>query len=448
MQKASLVKGTRDFGPIELARRNYIFDIIRTVFKSYGFAGIETPSMETLDTLMGKYGDEGDTLLFKILNNGDILEQAKNNLNSNNGLKNAISDKGLRYDLTVPFARYTAMNRHDIKMPFKRYQMQAVWRADRPQKGRYREFWQCDADTIGTSSLLCEMESIEILDKVFQLLGIDVIIHINHRKLLEGFSQSLGMHENFIDFTVAIDKLDKIGIEGVCNELAAKKIDIQAFKNHEKLLSPIPFNSNSLKTIEIQLANNDLALQGLSELLSVYKLLGKLHNQVLLDMSLARGLSYYTGAIFEVKLVDKTLGSVAAGGRYDNLTEVFGVKDISGIGFSFGADRIYDVLVQKNQFPATLNPFADVLICPMEENTIAFAAEMARTLRSNTQQSVMVFPQAQKLGKQLDYANALNMKYAIIIGSNEIESQIFAIKNLLEGKQEHLDMPSLINLLK
>jgi len=448
MQKASLVKGTRDFGPVELSKRNYIFDIIRTVYKSYGFAPLETPAMENLSTLTGKYGDEGDALLFRMLNNGDILESAKQNLSDNNQLKNAITDKGLRYDLTVPFARYTAMNRHALKMPFKRYQMQTVWRADRPQKGRYREFWQCDADTIGTNSLVCEMECIEILDSVFSQLNIPVTIHINHRKLLEGFAQSIGFGDNFRDFTVAIDKLDKIGFEGVLREIESKGIGTEALIGGRELLKAHIFSLETIESLKGTLQQNILAQEGLTELTAVLKLMGKVKNDVVLDMALARGLSYYTGTIFEVKPTAASMGSVAAGGRYDDLTAIFGVNDISGIGISFGADRIFDILNENNGFPDTLNAYADVIICPMDEAVLPYATDTARQLRAQTQKAILVYPQSAKLGKQLDYANALDIQFAIIIGSNEMEQDIYTLKDLKTGAQSQLSLAAIISQMQ
>jgi len=444
MQKASLVKGTRDFGPVELSKRNYIFDIIRTVFKSYGFAPLETPAMENLSTLTGKYGDEGDALLFRIMNNGDILDTAKQSLADNNSLKNALTDKGLRYDLTVPFARYTAMNRHALKMPFKRYQMQTVWRADRPQKGRYREFWQCDADTIGTTSLVCEMECIEILDAVFSQLNIPVAIHINHRKLLEGFAQRIGLGENFRDFTVAIDKMDKIGFEGVLKELDSKGINTASLAENSALLKGQTFSLETLDNLKKSLQNQAIAQEGINELIAVQKLLGKINNSLVLDMALARGLSYYTGTIFEVKPTAAAMGSIAAGGRYDDLTAIFGVNDISGIGISFGADRIFDILNDNQGFPDALNAYAEVIICPMDESVIPFATKTARELRQQTEKSVLVYPQSVKLGKQLDYANALDIKFAIIIGSNEMEQNTFTLKNLKTGAQNQLNLAEVI----
>jgi len=447
MQKASLVKGTRDFGPVQVAKKNYIFDTIKEVFRSYGFAPLETPSMEKLSTLTGKYGDEGDQLLFRILNNGDILPKAVANLGSNQTLKNAVSEKGLRYDLTVPFARYTAMNMHNLKMPFKRYQIQPVWRADRPQKGRYREFWQCDADTIGTQSLICELECIEMFDKVFTALNLPVVIHLNHRKLLEAIANKLGFDGSFIDFTVAIDKLDKIGFEGVVKELDQKGLNTKALNSSSDLLQGFNYDIDAMKQLQQVLAS-DLATAAIKELQEIRSYFDKLDNEIVLDTTLARGLSYYTGCIFEVKLKDQSYGSVAAGGRYDNLTEVFGVKDISGIGISFGADRIYDVLEDQGLFPAEMSKMTDVLICPMDKDVFPFALKTASHLRNNTSQSCIVYPKQGKLKKQLDYANALNANYAIIIGSEEVEKQEVSIKNLQTGEQENMNWSQLTELLK
>lgn len=447
MQKASLVKGTRDFGPIQVAKKNYIFDTIKKVFKSYGFAPLETPSMEKIETLTGKYGEEGDQLLFRILNNGDILPKAESNFDSNRALKSAISDKGLRYDLTVPFARYTAMNMHALKMPFKRYQIQPVWRADRPQKGRYREFWQCDADTIGTRSLICELECIEMFDKVFSALNLPVVIHLNHRKLLEAIAIHLGFEGEFEAFTVAIDKMDKIGFDGVVKELESKNLDTSKFENAQSLLTTFDFESKQLKDLDETL-KSVLATQAIKDLSEIRGYYNQLDNDIVLDTSLARGLSYYTGCIFEVKLKEGGFGSVAAGGRYDDLTEVFGVKDISGIGISFGADRMYDVLEDLNLFPQEMSKMTDVLICPMDKDVFSFALQTARKIRNNTQQSCLVYPKEGKLKKQLDYANALNAQYAIIIGSEEVEKNEVSIKNLNSGEQKNMDLTQLIELLK
>lgn len=447
MQKASLVKGTRDFGPIQVAKKNYIFDAIKKVFRSYGFAPLETPSMEKIETLTGKYGEEGDQLLFRILKNGDILPKAEANLESNRSLRGAISDKGLRYDLTVPFARYTAMNMHSLKMPFKRYQIQPVWRADRPQKGRYREFWQCDADTIGTRSLICELECIEMFDKVFSALKLPVVIHLNHRRLLEAIAIELGFDGSFEAFTVAIDKMDKIGFEGVVNELESKKLDTARFKESRALLNATGFEGQSLDKLEENL-KSDLAKTAINELREIRGYYDHLDNDVVLDTSLARGLSYYTGCIFEVKLKETGYGSVAAGGRYDDLTEVFGVKDISGIGISFGADRIYDVLEDLNLFPKEMNKMTDVLICPMDKEAFAYALNTASQIRKNTSQSCLVYPKEGKLKRQLDYANALNAQYAIIIGSDEIEKNEISMKDLSSGEQKNLNMNQLLELLK
>lgn len=433
MQKASLVKGTRDFGPVEVAKRNHIFETIRTVFKSYGFAPIETPSLEKTETLTGKYGDEGDQLLFHILNNGDILSKA--NTESSQALKKSVSDKGLRYDLTVPFARFTAMNRHAIKMPFKRYQMQAVWRADRPQKGRYREFWQCDADTIGTNSLVCEVECIEMFDKVFSALGLPVTIHLNHRKLLEAIAHQLGFKNNFTAFSVAIDKLDKIGMDGVLKELQSKAMDTSILEGNPTLLSAENFDTDEIENCN-SIFNSDLAKTAIGELSEILNYLGNLNNAVLLDKALARGLSYYTGCIFEVKLKNQNYGSVAAGGRYDNLTEVFGVKDISGIGISFGADRIYDILEELNLFPEDTTKLADVLVCPMDKEAMSYALQIASNIRSSSKLATIVYPKAAKLKKQLDYANAIGASYALVLGSEEMENKSISLKNLTTGEQE------------
>lgn len=447
MQKASIVKGTRDFGPIEVAKRKYIFNIIEDIFKQYGFASIETPTMEKLSTLTGKYGDEGDQLLFKVLNNGEIKEKVLNNIEDNKAFYNALTEKGLRYDLTVPFARYVSMNRHKIKFPFKRYQMQQVWRADRPQKGRYREFWQCDADSIGTKSLICEMECLEIFDQVFSTLKIPVVIHLNHRKLLEAIADKLGYAEHFNQFTVSIDKLDKIGIDGVLEDLNKRSIDSNSLKDNFDLLKGYSFSANSLEELQNKLNNHNgnFAIDELSKLLNYCS---SFNNEIILDTSLARGLSYYTGCIFEVKPKDAKIGSIAAGGRYDDLTEVFGVKDVSGVGISFGADRIFDVLEADEKYPEGLDNLTDILICAMDESCLEYCSSIARNLRSNINKSILQYPEAHKLKKQLDYANALNAEYAVIVGSNELEKETCMVKNLIKGSQEELSIHSLSDYFK
>jgi histidyl-tRNA synthetase len=442
MQKASIVKGTRDFGPAEVAKRKYIFNQIEVVFKQFGFAPIETPSLEKLSTLTGKYGDEGDQLLFKVLKNGDIRDKVVQNSQDEKSFYNSLTDKGLRYDLTVPFARFVSMNRHQIKFPFKRYQMQQVWRADRPQKGRYREFWQCDADSIGTKSLICEMECLEIFDKVFDQLNIPVTIHLNHRKLLESIAESMGYGDNFNEFSVAIDKLDKIGKEGVLKELENKSLDVQTLDQEFHLLKAYPFTTSTLGTLKKSLENEkgQMATEQLKELLSYCSTFS---NDVVIDTSLARGLSYYTGCIFEVKPKEANIGSIAAGGRYDDLTEVFGVKDVSGVGISFGADRIFDILEQQKKYPHGLDDLTDVLVCAMDETCLPYCAEIARSLRVNTNLSILQYPDSAKLKKQLDYANALHANYAIIVGSNEIEKESCMVKNLTAGTQAEISIHSL-----
>ncbi len=448
MQKASLAKGTRDFGPIEIGQRNFIFETIKQVFQCYGFAPIETPAMENLSTLTGKYGDEGDALLFRILNSGPINQENFITNEPNVDLKNKISDKGLRYDLTVPLARYTSINRHKIKMPFKRYQMQPVWRADRPQKGRYREFWQCDADTLGTNSLICELECLEIIESVFTKLDIPVIVHINHRKLLEGIAQELGLQHRFVDFTVAIDKLDKIGLDGVLAELETKGMTINNEHLFQEIITPKAFRASTIEYLIDKFISNKLIAEACEELKTILRYLGNANQDILLDLGLARGLSYYTGAIFEVKPRDKNIGSLAAGGRYDNLTEVFGFSDISGIGISFGADRIYDVLLANEKFPKDLVFYADVLICPLDDTSIDIALSLARIIRNETNKKTIVYPSAQKIAKQLDYANALKISFAIIIGNDEIENNIYTLKNLIDGTQQKLSIIEIKNALK
>lgn len=443
MQKAGIVKGTRDFGPVEVAKRRYIFNIIENVFKQYGFSPIETPSLERLDTLTGKYGDEGDQLLFKILKNGEIQEKAVQAKDSKS-FYNTITDKGLRYDLTVPFARFVSMNRHQLKLPFKRYQMQPVWRADRPQRGRYREFWQCDADSIGTKSLICEMECLEMFDKVFSELGIAVNIHLNHRKLLEAVAEKLGLGDHFEDFTVAIDKLDKIGMEGVIKELNSKNLNTEKLKSGAALLQNFNFQESSIELIK-QKIQNQTGKEAIEELNTLLHYCTSFENKVILDLSLARGLSYYTGCIFEVKPINHKLGSVAAGGRYDDLTSIFGVKDVSGVGISFGADRIYDLLEQQEAFPKNLGVLADILVCSMDDEVLPYASQIARTLRDSLDKRIIQYPDAVKLKKQLDYANHIGASHAIILGSQEFENQSCMIKNLNEGTQHEVTLDDLIN---
>lgn len=452
MSKVSLAKGTRDFGPEEMRKRNFIFDTLSAVFKQYGFSQIETPAMENLDTLLGKYGDEGDSLLFKILDSGDFLSNLKNQSPSldlkdlqASTVSNQIASKGLRYDLTVPFARFVSMNRHRIQLPFRRFQMQPVWRADRPQKGRYREFWQCDADCIGSDSLLNEADLIHILSQGFSQLGLsEAVIHLNNRKILEGITESIGALSGFREWTVVLDKFDKIGKEGVEKEWLDKGFTQEQVQASVPFLAQMPFNSESLAFWQKMLQNSTIGLEGVNELniLLGYLTASGYKGNIILDGTLARGLSYYTGCIMEVKIPDSGMGSVAAGGRYDNLTGVFGVQGLSGVGISFGADRIYDLLEQRNLFPLGEASDCKVLFCSMGEEELLYALPICQQLREN-KIACKVYPKAGKLKKQLDYANAENIPLVVIIGEEERMQHKLTIKNLKSGTQETIPVQQL-----
>lgn len=452
MEKPTLPKGTRDFGPAVMAKRQYILNTIRNVFQTFGFQPLETPAMENLSTLTGKYGEEGDQLLFKILNSGDYLKDADENalqMRNSKGLTNQISEKGLRYDLTVPFARYVVMNRNEVAFPFKRYQVQPVWRADRPQKGRYREFYQCDADVVGTDSLLCEAEIILMIKSTFKNLGIsDYTIKINHRGVLGGLADSIGTKGNETALFVAIDKLDKIGEEKVREELSEK-----GFSNDN--LDAL-FNFLNLKTSNIEklaaLKANFLASasgqKGVADLQQVFDLVEKYGDDlghVELDIALARGLSYYTGCIFEVKINNVAIGSVSGGGRYDNLTKAFGDKDnLSGVGISFGVDRIFDAMEELKLFPKNSLTSSKVLLCHFDEESMIYALKVATDLRKENI-SCEVYPEVVKIKKQLDYANRKSIPYCVIIGSEEISTGLLTLKNLETGEQRKStlgDLPS------
>lgn len=446
-QKPSIPQGTRDFSPLEMARRRYIFSKIENVFRSYGFKQIETPSFENLSTLTGKYGDEGDKLLFKILNSGDYLSKAPSDLvkpeNSKELIK-YIADRGLRYDLTVPFARYVVMHQHEFSFPFKRFQIQPVWRADRPQKGRYREFYQCDADIVGSDSLIYEAELTSIYDKAFADLNIPVSIRINNRKILEGIAIDCGFGDQFVAFTVIIDKLDKIGEERVKEELGVLGGDAEKAIS---LLSQRVFSIDSVTELRGKLPN-DIAQKGCDELEEIanYLQYTNLQNEVLLDTTLARGLNYYTGTIYEVLAKEVKMGSIGGGGRYDDLTGIFGLKDVSGVGISFGADRIYDVLLEMSAFPEMNADFTQVLICPMDEESKIVAFELAQNCRNNSIRTE-VYPEASKLKKQLGYADSNQIPFAVIIGENERLSGNYSVKNLTSGEQQSLNTEELIKLI-
>lgn len=434
MQKPSIPEGTRDFGPEQVRRRTYIFDTVRSVMVKFGFQPLETPAMENLSTLTGKYGDEGDKLLFKILNNGDFLagadEAALAEKNSTR-LTSSIAKRGLRYDLTVPFARYVVMNRGTLTFPFKRYQIQPVWRADRPQRGRYREFFQCDADVIGSDSLQFEAELVQIYDEAFAKLGVPVVIKINTRKVLYGIAEAAGIADRFMDMTVAVDKLDKIGIEGVRKELAERSIPEAAISVIENALSAADYES--LRPI---FAQSETGLRGLDELDRVYSFLKKttLHNTLRFDPTLARGLSYYTGCIFEVAAQGIQMGSIGGGGRYADLTGVFGVPGLSGVGISFGADRIYDVMNELNLFPESLSESVQVLLAAFDEATHEYAFGCAARLRAGGI-SVELYPEPGKLKKQFEYAAKRNVPFVAIIGETEMQSATLMLKDQKTGEQ-------------
>ncbi|HWR99459.1 MAG TPA: histidine--tRNA ligase, partial [Prolixibacteraceae bacterium] len=432
-QKPSIPKGTRDFSPLEMARRNYIFDSIKSVFKIYGFQQIETPAMENLSTLTGKYGEEGDKLLFKILNSGDFLSKAnENDLMSKNSQKTTfqISEKGLRYDLTVPFARYVVQYQSDINFPFRRYQIQPVWRADRPQKGRYREFYQCDVDIIGSDSLLNEYELIQIVDRIFAQLRINVSIKINNRKVLAGIAETIGAAERIIDITIAIDKLEKIGLEKVNEELAEKGVSQEAILKLQPILKLSGDNQEKLNLIEQVISGSETGKKGIEELRTIFNYLksGNVNTPVELDLTLARGLNYYTGAIFEVKASDVQIGSITGGGRYDDLTGIFGLPDISGVGISFGADRIYDVMEQLELFPIDQTISTKVLFVnfgPAEEQYCLPLLENIRKAGIPAE----IYPSAEKMKKQMNYANRKGVKYVILAGESEIAADEVTLKN-------------------
>jgi histidyl-tRNA synthetase len=440
MSKPSIPRGTRDFSPMIMARRKYILAAIEQVYRSFGFMPLETPAMENLSTLTGKYGDEGDQLVFKILNSGDYLKDLETGkIGDSKSLTPHISEKGLRYDLTVPLARYVVMNQHEVNFPFKRYQMQPVWRADRPQKGRYREFWQCDADILGTDSMLCEADFIQIYHSVFKAIGLqDYEIRINHRKILEAVTEKANASAHFKTITVIIDKADKIGMDGVSKELQALGLEAQQVSIILSLLGKTPFNATSLSRLTENLGGRAMAKKAISDLEQLLALCEGNNEKVYLDGSLARGLDYYTGCIFEVVPTSVKMGSISGGGRYDDLTGVFGLKGISGIGISFGIDRIYDVLEELQAFPKDNAVFTDILFCPMDEAAILYCMPIAQHLRDNNIRTE-IYPVAAKLKKQLDYANAKHISWAVIVGGNEMQNNSVMLKNLVTGNQELID---------
>ena len=437
--KPSIPKGTRDFSPVEMAKRNYIFNTIREVFYRYGFQQIETPSMENLSTLMGKYGEEGDKLLFKIQNSGDYFSGLTDEeLLSRNAAKLAskFCEKGLRYDLTVPFARYVVMHRDEITFPFKRFQIQPVWRADRPQKGRYREFYQCDADVVGSNSLLNEVELVQMIDAVFQKFGIRVSIKINNRKILTGIAEIIGEADKIVDITVAIDKLDKIGLDNVNAELASKGIPQEAIDKLQPIILLNGSNEEKIATLKNVLAASETGLKGVEESEFILKTIAGLgiQSEVELDLTLARGLNYYTGAIFEVKALDVQIGSISGGGRYDNLTGVFGMEGMSGVGISFGADRIYDVLNQLDLYPKEAVNGTQLLFVNFGEAEVAYVLPVLAQVRAAGIRAE-IYPDAAKMKKQMSYANAKMVPFVAIVGENEMKEGKVMLKNMTSGEQ-------------
>lgn len=451
-QKPSIPKGTRDFGPVEMAKRNYIFNTIREVYALYGFRQIETPAMENLSTLMGKYGEEGDKLLFKILNSGDFrsgISAEDYSSDSAARLAARFCEKGLRYDLTVPFARYVVQHRDELQMPFKRFQIQPVWRADRPQKGRYREFYQCDADVVGSDSLLNEVELMQIVDEVFTRFGIRVCIKINNRKILTGIAEIIGEADKIVDITVAIDKLDKIGLDKVNDELRAVGLSEEAVEKLQPIIALSGSNEEKLETMRRVLAESETGLKGVEEVSFVLETLknSQLHNEIELDLTLARGLNYYTGCIFEVKALDVQIGSITGGGRYDNLTGIFGMPGLSGVGISFGADRIYDVLGQLDLYPQETQSGVQLLFINFG------AAEAAHCLRLAAQARLAgiateVYPDSVKMKKQMSYANAHNVPFVALVGETEMAEGRITLKNMTTGEQQSLTIEEAIKAIK
>ncbi len=449
-QKPSIPKGTRDFGQLEMARRNYIFDTIKSVFSLYGFQQIETPAMENIGTLMGKYGEEGDKLLFRIQNSGEKASLAP--------------EKGLRYDLTVPFARYVVQHREELSFPFKRFQIQPVWRADRPQKGRYREFYQCDVDVIGSDSLLGELELIQIVEEVYRRLGIRVCLHINNRKILAGIAEVIGAPDKIVDITVAIDKLDKIGVEAVNDELKERGLSDEQVAKLQPILkgqrNDVQSTKEQLAELREFLASSEIGLKGIEEMEEIFSLTdavgltAKRSNSeavqqrsglsIELDLCLARGLNYYTGAIFEVKALDAQIGSITGGGRYDNLTGIFGLPGVSGVGISFGADRIYDVLTELDLFPKELQSTTQVLFATFGQDELRYALRWAKELRANNI-AVEVYPEPTKMKKQMGYADDKKIPYVAIVGSNEMDTNTVMLKNMATGEQQLVSLDEIIN---
>ncbi|KGN71279.1 histidine--tRNA ligase [Porphyromonas sp. COT-239 OH1446] len=452
MQKPSIPKGMRDFGPIEMARRNYIFDTIRSVYALYGYQQIETPTMEQLSTLMGKYGEEGDRLLFRVLNSGDYLKGVSPEELENpqlNRLSAKLCEKGLRYDLTVPFARYVVMHRDEITLPFRRYQIQPVWRADRPQKGRYREFYQCDADVIGSTSLVNEVELLQIIDEVFRRLKLRTRILLNNRKILSGMAEVIGAADRLVDITVAIDKLDKIGQDKVNDELRSKGFDEETIARLQPLLELKGNNLDKLKELEVIFASSPTGLKGIEELRFILDRLEsvELESELVVDLSLARGLSYYTGAILEVKALDASIGSISGGGRYDDLTGIFGMPGLSGVGISFGADRIYDVLEELSLFPEETSRGTELLFVNFSEQEEHYLIPLVARLRRRGLR-VELYPESSKLKKQMNYANTLHIPFVALVGESERLSNTITLKNMATGEQHSLSEEELVVALR
>lgn len=450
--KPSIPKGTRDFSPVEMAKRNYIFDTIRSVYALYGFQQIETPAMENLSTLMGKYGEEGDKLLFKILNSGNFLsgvDTADLSSENTNKLAAQLCEKGLRYDLTVPFARYVVQHREELTMPFKRYQIQPVWRADRPQKGRYREFYQCDADVVGSDSLLNEVELMQIVDTVFTKFGIRVCIKINNRKILTGIAEMIGESDKIVDITVAMDKLDKIGLDAVNAELAKAGISAEAIEKLQPIILLEGSNEEKLNTMKQVLAESETGLKGVEECSFVLQTLQSLglKNELELDLTLARGLNYYTGCIFEVKALDVQIGSITGGGRYDNLTGIFGMPGLSGVGISFGADRIFDVLNQLDLYPKEATTGTELLFVNFGSAETAYCLPILTAARQAGIRCE-IYPDSTKMKKQMSYANAKNIPFVAIAGENEMNEQKVTLKNMITGEQMLVSQEELIQVVK
>ncbi|MBO5641734.1 MAG: histidine--tRNA ligase [Prevotella sp.] len=456
-QKPSIPKGTRDFGPLEMAKRNYIFNTVRRVFELYGFKQIETPAMENLSTLMGKYGEEGDKLLFKILNSGDFLHGMTADEVANTStakLAAKFCEKGLRYDLTVPFARYVVQHREELQLPFKRFQIQPVWRADRPQKGRYREFYQCDVDVVGSDSLLNEVELMQITDTVFSDFGVRVQIKINNRKILTGIAEVIGEADKIVDITVAIDKLDKIGLDAVNDELRQDGISEQAIEKLQPIIKLEGSNAQKLDVIADVLKDSEIGMKGVEEMRFILSALGaldgekgSLNNELQLDLTLARGLNYYTGAIFEVKAKDVQIGSITGGGRYDNLTGIFGMPGLSGVGISFGADRIYDVLNQLDLYPKEAVNGTQVLFINFGEKEIAYCMPIAQLMRKNGV-STEVYADSVKMKKQMNYANATGVSFVALVGENEMNEGKVTLKNMQTGEQQMVTPEEMLAIVK